>query len=81
MSHSVEKKYKSFKSHSAKNVKGNSLGFFNIHSVAKCQKIEGGSLGDIKNFPKMSHSAEKIERSPLVSSAFVVYARKKEELF
>ena len=36
------------------------LGFFNIHSVAKHQKIEGGHFGE-KNFEK-SHNAEKVSR-------------------
>ena len=39
-----------------KNWKGNLLGFFNIHSVAKHQKIE---VGNIFIFGKKSHSAEK----------------------
>ena len=37
-------------------MKGDPLGFFNIHSVAKHQKIEGGK---IFIFGKKSHSAEK----------------------
>ena len=42
-----------------KNWKGDPLGFSNIHSVAKQQKIEGGTLWG-KNFPeKKSRSAEK----------------------
>ena len=37
------------------------LGFINIHSVAKYQKLEGGdSFETLKNFrKKISHSAEK----------------------
>ena len=30
------------------------FGFFNIHSVAKDQKIEGGPFADLKKFPKKS---------------------------
>ena len=55
-----------------KNVKVGPLGFFNIHPVAKYQKIEGGPL---KNFEKKvtqcrkkrrgkSHSAEKVKGGP-----------------
>ena len=33
-----------------KNGKGNPLGFFNINSVAKYQKVEGVPYGDIENF-------------------------------
>ena len=36
------------------------LGFFNIDSVAKLQKIEGGTLSWGKIFLKKSRSAEKI---------------------
>ena len=32
------------KSHNAEKLKGDPLGFFNIHSVGKYQKIEGGTL-------------------------------------
>ena len=39
-----------------KNVKGGPLGFFNIHSVAKYQKMKGDPL---KNFEKKSHNAAK----------------------
>ena len=39
-----------------KTERGDPLGFFNIHSVAKRQKIEGGK---IFIFGKKSHSAEK----------------------
>ena len=47
-------------------VKGNALGFFNIHSVAKkILKKEGGPLDILVNFGKKSHSAEKIERGTI----------------
>ena len=44
---------------------GDPLGFLNIHSVAKYQKIDGGTLGVIKKISEkiekfqQSHSAEK----------------------
>ena len=43
------------KSHNAGNCeRGDPLRFFNIHSVAKCQKLKGDSLESlIKNFRKM----------------------------
>ena len=42
-----------------KNVKGGPLDFFNVHSVAKHQKIEEGPFEDFKKFRKKSHKAEK----------------------
>ena len=42
-----------------KTERGDPLGFFNIHSVAKHQKNAGGPFGE-----KNSRSAEKIERGP-----------------
>ena len=48
-----------------KTERGDPLGFSNIHSVAKQQKIEGGPFGG-KNFPeKKSHSAKKIWKGAL----------------
>ena len=35
-----------------KTVKGCPLRFFNNHSVAKCQKIEGGPFGVFRKFSK-----------------------------
>ena len=57
--------------------KGDPLGFINIYSVAKYQKTrKGDSFETLKNFPKKSHNAEKIERGdPLVSSGFVGYVK------
>ena len=49
-------------SHSAKTIeRGDPLGFFNIHSVANYQQIQGGPFGDIskKKIEKKSHKAEK----------------------
>ena len=45
------------KSHNAEKLKGGPLGFFNIHSVAKHQKIEGGKFLFSERL-----SAEKTER-------------------
>ena len=43
----------------AKNVKGGPLGFFNIHSGAKHQKIEGGPFEDFKKFRKKVSQSRK----------------------
>ena len=62
-----------------KTERGDPLGFFNIHSVAKHQKNAGGLLG---NFFSKSRSAEKIERGEsLVSPGMVCYAEKQEKPF
>ena len=57
-----------------KTERGDPLGFFNIHPVAKHQKNAGGPLG--KNFRKKSLAvAKKNERGePLVSPGTVCYA-------
>ena len=73
------------KSHNAekKTERGDPLGFFNIHSVAKHQKNAGGALWG-KNFfsKKKSRSAEKNERGEsLVSPGMVCYAEKQEKRF
>ena len=59
------------------------MGFSNIHSVAKQQKIEGGPFGEKIFRKKMSRSAEKkIGRGdPLVSHGMVCYAGKQEKPF
>ena len=59
--------------------RGDPLGFINILSVAKYQKIRrGDSVETLKIFEKKSHSAEKkIERGdPLESSGFLGYVKK-----
>ena len=62
-------------------MKGDPLGFFNIHSVAKHQKNAGGPFGEFF-FRKKSRSAEKNERGdPLVSPGMVCYAEKQEKPF
>ena len=61
---------------------GDSLGFFNIHSVAKHQKNPGGPSGE-KFFSKKSLAVpKKMKRGdPLVSPGMVCYAEKQEKLF
>ena len=66
-----------------KTERGDPLGFFNIHSVAKHQKKFRGTLWG-KNFlsKKKSRSAEKNERGEsLVSRGMVCYAAKQEKPF
>ena len=65
-----------------KTERGDPLEFSNIHSVAKQQKIEGGTLWG-KNFrEKMSRSAgKKWKGDPLVSPGMVWYAGKQEKPF
>ena len=65
-----------------KTERGDPLGFFNIHSVAKHQKkCRGDPLGKIF-FEKKSRSAEKNERGEsLVSPGMVCYAEKQEKPF
>ena len=58
------------------------LEVFNIHFVAKHQKIKGGTLWEKIFFRKKSHNAEKTERGdPLVSPGMVCYAEKQEKPF
>ena len=61
-----------------KNEKGDPLGFINILSVAKYQKIRrGDSFETLKIFEKKSHSAEKkLKGGTLESSGFVGYVKK-----
>ena len=58
-------------------------GVFNIHFVAKHQKIEGGPFGEKIFFRKKSLTMpKKTERGdPLVSPGMVCYAGKQEKLF
>ena len=66
-----------------KNRKGDSLGFFNIHSVAKHQKNAGGPFGEEIFFEKKSLAVpKKNERGEsLVSPGMVCYAEKQEKPF
>ena len=66
-----------------KTERGDPLGFFNIHSVAKHQnKMQGGPFGEKFFSKKKSRSAEKNERGEsLVSPGMVCYAEKQEKLF
>ena len=74
------------KCHNAGNCeRGDTLRFFNIHSVTKFQKIEGGLFGDFEKFSKkcefLAVSAEKSERDPLgfVNVRSVAKYQKNEE--
>ena len=58
------------------------LGVFNIHFVAKHQKIEGGPFGEFFFQKKSLTMPKKTERwGPLVSLGMVSYAGKQEKLF
>ena len=62
-----------------KKLKEDPLGVFNIHFVAKHQKIEGGKIFFRKN---VSQCRKKTERGdPLVSPGMVCYAGKQEKPF
>ena len=64
-----------------KTERGDPLGFSNIHSVAKQQKIEEEPFGE-KISGKKSRSAEKNWKGdPLVSPGMVCYAGKQEKPF
>ena len=66
-----------------KTIRGDPLGFFNIHSVAKHhKKCRGDPLGKIFFSKKKYRSAEKNERGEsLVSHGMVCYAEKQEKPF
>ena len=63
-----------------KTERGDPLGFFNIHSVAKHQKNAGGPFGE-NFFREKSRSAEKNERGESYSPGMVCYAEKQEKPF
>ena len=68
------------KSHNAEKQRGDPLGFFNIHSVAKHQKIEGWNIFYFRK--KSLAEPKKIERGDtLVSPGMVCYAGKQEKPF
>ena len=53
-----------------KKLKGGPLGFFNIHSVGKYQKIEGGPFGEF--FFRKAHRAQNTPREyPLAQLSFL----------
>ena len=63
------------------NCEGDPLGFSNIHSDAKQQKIEGGPFGEKKSEKSLA-VPKKIEMGdPLVSPGIVCYAEKQEKPF
>ena len=65
-----------------KQLKRGPLGSFNIHSVAKHQKIEGGSFGNFFFKKNLTMPKEKIERGiSLVFPGMVCYAEKEEKPF
>ena len=55
---------------------GDPLGFFNIHSVGKYQKIEKGQFGENFFFEKKSHRAENTLREYPLSFVDVKILRK-----
>ena len=78
-----EKNFLEKKSHNAeKTERLDPLGVFNVHFVAKHQKIEGGPFGEIF-FPEKSLTMlKKTEKGdPLVSPGTVCYAGKQEKPF
>ena len=65
-----------------KTERGDSLGFFNIHSVAKHQKMQGGPFGENFFSKKKVSQCRKNERGEsLVSPGMVCYAEKQEKPF
>ena len=65
-----------------KTERGDALGFFNIHSVAKHQKNAGGPFGEKISEKNVSQCRKKIERGdPLVSPGMVCYAEKQGKHF
>ena len=60
--------------------RGNPLGFFNIHSVAKHQKIEGGPFGKFF-LKKNSHNAEKTDRGDSLVSRYGMLRGKRAKTF
>ena len=71
------------KSHNAeKTERGDPLGFSNINSVAKQQKIEGGPFEEKENFRKKSHSAEKkLEGGPFGLAGYGMLRGKTVKIF
>ena len=61
--------------------KGDPLGFFNTHSVAKHQKIEGGPFEEKILLIKNLTIPKKLKGDPLVSPGTVCYAEKQEKPF
>ena len=61
---------------------GSPLGFFNIHSVAKHQKIEGGPFGEKFFFEKKVSQCQKNLKEGLLSlSWYGMSRRKRKNLF
>ena len=66
------------KSQCRKTERGDRLGFFNIHSVAKQKKVEGGTLWG-KNSGKKSRSAEKTKRGMILWDFFNIHSVAKHQ--
>ena len=62
-----------------KTERGDPLGFFNIHSVAKHHKMQGDPLGKFF-FEKKSRSAEKMKGGSLWSRPVWYVTRKKRKI-
>ena len=54
-----------------KTERGDPLGFFNIHSVGKYQKIEGGPFGEIFFPKKVSQNRKYSKEYPLAPLSFL----------
>ena len=68
------KKMRIFKSHSAeKSERRDPFEFFNVRSVAKYQKNEGRTLGDIKKFSKISLKKPKRGRGVSLSKKVRIF--------
>ena len=57
---------------------GDPLGFFNIHSVAKHQKIGGGPFGGKLFLEKKSHNAKKTERETFSLSRYSLRGNRRQ---
>ena len=66
-------------SHNAEKTDRGSKGFFNIHSVAKHQKIEGGHFEEFFFRKKVSQCRKNWKEDPLVSPGIVCYAETEEK--
>ena len=64
-----------------KNRKWDSLGFFNIRSVAKHQKIEAGTVWGKTFFEKKSHNSKKLKRGSFSLSRYFMLRGKREKPF
>ena len=77
--YSLLKYLKNPKSWTALARRGDPFAFFNIHSVAKHQKIEGGPFGEMFIFEKTHNAGKTVRVDPQVSPGIVCYAEKDEK--